>query len=583
MSGRRRFLPRPPSPPPGVRPVRGWTRAGAARDVFAGVSVAAVAVPAGLAMGELAGLSPVAGVYATLLPLLAYTLFGSSRHLVVGPEGVLAALTLGIVAPLAGGDALRYAALAAALALLVGTVYLAAALLRLGFMADFLSRPVLLGFVNGTALLIAAVQLGKLFGIPTEARGFFPVLWEVAAGLGDTHVPTLVLSAALLALALVLRRFVPAVPGALVVVAAAIAVSALGDLAGRGVAVVGEVAAGLPAPRLPDVGRDDLSVLLAPALGLAMVGFADGAALTRGYARTFGYTVSANRELAGLGAANIAAGFTQAFPVGSSASRTALNVSVGGSSQLVGVTAGVVVAAVAVFAMPLVEPLPKAALAVVIIVACAGLIDLRGFGELRRVSPVEAALAAVTLLAVLLWGVLTGVGIAVLVSVGVFVYRAVRPHDAVLGTSEDIDGYRDVTTTGALTHEGLIVYRFDAPLFFPNAPYFASRVRRLVAESRAEGEEVRWFMVNMEAVTHMDATAVDMLRDLRAELAAEGVELSLARVKGPVRELLRRTGLLDDIGRDRVFWSVRSGVDALGARPPRKPGTGTERAPASDD
>ncbi|MFL1430704.1 MULTISPECIES: SulP family inorganic anion transporter [unclassified Nocardiopsis] len=427
---------------PGLRPLRGAPPSRILKDVFVGVSVACVAVPAGLAMGELAGLPPVAGVYATLLPLAAYALFGSSRHLVVGPEGVLAALTLGIVAPLAGGDTGRYVALAAALVLMVGSIHLLASLLRLGFMADFLSRPVLLGFVNGTAI-------------------------------------------------------------------------------------------------------------------------------SRGYARTFGYPVGADRELAGLGAANLAAGFTQAFPVGSSGSRTALNASLGGATRLVGVVAAVVVGLVAAVAMPLVAPLPKAALAVVILLACLSLVDVRGFGELARVSPVETALAMVSLFAVLLLGVLNGVGVAVLLSIGVFVYRAVRPHDAVLGTSEDIDGYRDITTGERDTHEGLIVYRFDAPLFFPNAPYFAARVHGLVEQARARGEEVRWFMVNMEAVTHLDSTAVDTLRDLRAELAEEGVELSLARAKAPVRETLRRTGLAGDIGEERLFWSVRSGVRALGLRPPR--------------
>ncbi|MFW5417785.1 sulfate permease [Nocardiopsis sp. CNT-189] len=551
--------------PPGMGGPAGYGRARLVRDLVAGVTVGAVAVPAGLAMSELAGLPPMAGVYATLLPLAVYALLGSSRHLVVGPESVLAALTLSIVAPLAQGDPGRYAVLAAALALMTGTVYIAAGLLRLGFMADFLSKPVLLGFVNGTALIIIAGQLGKVFGIPVAFSGFFPTLWRLAAGIGRTHPPTLVLSALLLGLALALRRWAPVLPATLAVVAAATAASALLDLEDLGVAVVGPVDGGLPPVALPWAALPDLADLVVPALGLALVGFADAAAISRGYARRSGYPIDPNRELTALGAANLSAGLTQAFPVGSSASRTALGVSTGASSQVTGVTAAAVVALLAALAMPLLRPLPTAALGVVIIAASLSLLDAASLLRLRRAGDAEAALAVCAFAAVLALGVLPGVGVAVLLSLGVFVYRAVRPHDAVLGTAEGIDGYRDVSVHGADTHEGLIVYRFDAPLFFANAPYFAARARGLV--DGADGP-VRFLLVNMEAVTHVDATAADMLRDLRSELAAHGTALALARTKAPVRAVLERTGLLDEIGRDRMFWSVRSGVRALLAEPP---------------
>ena len=491
---------------PGLRDLRHYDRAALRPDLVAAVSVAAVAIPASLGMAELAGLPVVVGLYATMLPLVGYALFGSSRQLVVGPEGALAALTAVTIAPLAGGDPAQYAALAAALALVMGAVMVLGGLLHLGFMADFFSKPVLLGYINGTALTIIASQLGKLLGVSISEQDFFPMLREVLSELGDVDPLTLLISISLLGLAFLLRRVAPKVPATLVVVVVAIVASVTFDLEDEGVAVVGDVEAGLPPIGLPGVGLDEIADLILPACAFALIAFADTIGSARTYAAKNGYEIDPNRELAGLGGANIASGISAAFPVSASGSRTALNDSAGGRTQLVGIATAVLVAIIALFATALIEPLPMAALGVVVVVAAIGLFDVRSIWRLRRVREAEFALAVVALVGVLLFGVLGGVVVAVALSIAVFVYRAVRPHDAVLGAVEDVDGYHDIARyADAETLPGLVVYRFDAPLFFPNVEYFRERVLGLVDAERS----LEWIIVNAEAFTYVDATAID--------------------------------------------------------------------------
>jgi SulP family sulfate permease len=550
---------------PGLADLRRYERAQLRTDVIAGVTIAAVAVPAGLGMGELAGLTAVAGLYATLLPLAAYSLFGSSRQLVVGPEGALAALTAATLAPLAAGDPARYAALAAMLALLVGGILVVSSLLRLGFMADFLGKPVLIGYINGIALIIIASQLGKLFGLDIESDDFFPTLEEFFRELGKSHWSTVLLSAGLLALIFVLRRVVPMVPATLVAVVVAGVLSELFDFEGRGIAVVGDIAAGLPDLGLPDVGLDDVTDLALPAVGLALVAFGDTVATARTYAAKNRYEVDANRELAGLGASSIAAGFSQAFPVSASGSRTALNDSSGGSSQVVCLIAAAIVAVIAAVATPLIEPLPKAVLGVVVVAAAIGLLDFHGIVRLRRVRDAEAGLAVAALAGVLVFGVLGGLAFAVALSIGVFVYRSVRPHDAVLGSADDVDRYVDVERVPvAHVVPGLIVYRFDAPLYFPNALYFRDQVRELVDSA---DPPPRWLVLNAEAVVYIDSTAVDMLRELQRELADRGIVFGIARAKGMLRDVFDSTGLTRAIGSEHLFPSVRAAVQAFEGAP----------------
>jgi sulfate permease, SulP family len=526
--------------------------------------VAAVALPASLGMAELAGLPVVVGLYATMLPLVGYALFGSSRQLVVGPEGTLAALTAVTIAPLAAGDPAEYAALAAALAVVMGVILVLAGLMRLGFMADFFSKPVLLGYINGIALTIIASQLGKLLGVSVSEQDFFPLVWEVLTELGSVHGRTLLLSCALLAVVFGLRRYVPKVPATLVVVVLAIVASEVLDLDRKGVAVVGDVQGGLPSLGLPGVRVGDVVDLLLPASAFALIAFADTIASARTYAIRNGYEIDANRELAGLGGANLASGVSGAFPVSASGSRTALNDASGGRTQVVGLVTAGAVAVVALFATPLIEPLPKAALAVVVVVAALGLFNFGSIWRLRRIRAAEMGLAIVALAGVLVFGVLGGVAVAIGLSIAVFVYRTVRPHDAVLGSVADVDGYHDILRyDSAETVPGLIVYRFDAPLFFANAEYFRRQVRALVA---ASDTKLEWFVVNAEAFVYLDATAVETLRHLHTVLAAQGTTLCFARLKGRQREIFAHTGLAEEIGAEHFFPTVRAGVAAFLAR-----------------
>ncbi len=549
---------------PGVAFFLRYPRSYLRSDVVAGVTVGAVAVPSSMAMAELAGLPVVYGLYGTFLPLAVYGLLGTSRQHVVGPDSTLAALTGVTVAPLAmvGGevDPARYAALAAALALAMGLLLFLAGALRLGFVADFFGKPVLLGYINGVALIVISTQLGKLLGISVGADDFFAIVREVFSELGDANGPTVLLSAGLLAAAVATRRIVPALPPSLVVLALGLLIAALVDLEDHGIAVVGEVAGGLPSFGLPGVGASDFLDLVLPAAAFSLVAFADLIATVRTFAQKHGYEVDANRELTAIGGANLVGGLTGAFPVSSSNSRSAVNDSAGARSQAAVVVAAAVVGIFLLFAMPLIEPLPTAALGVIIVVAAAGLINIRSIWRLRHVRSAEVALALVAFGGVLVFGVVGGVVVAIALSVGVFLYRAARPHDAVLGRIEDIDGYHDVTRwEGAETVPGLLVYRFDAAPFFVNAAYLRERVLELVDAS----EDVRWLVLNAEAWTYLDATAIDVLARLQVELEQRGVALCFARLKGRQREIFEETGLTAQIGPDRLFPTVRAAVAAF--------------------
>ncbi len=538
-------------------------------DLVAGLTVGAVAVPASLAMAELAGLPVVFGMYATFLPLAVYGLLGSSRQHVIGPDATVAALTAVTIAPMATVDGrvdpALYATLAAALALAMGGVLFIAGMLRLGFVGDFFGKPVLLGYINGVAVTVIFGQVEKLLGLDVAANEFLPTVKEIVVDSGSANGPTVALSIVLLAVAFAVKRFLPTIPPSLVVLGLGLATAAVVDLGSHHVATVGHVQGGVPPLEFPRVGLQQFLDLLLPATAFALIAFADMVATVRTFARIHGYEVDANRELTALGGANLIGGVTSAFPVSSSNSRSAVNDATGARSQLSVMIAAVVVGIFLLVAMPVIEPLPKAALGVIIVVAAIGLIDLRGMWRLRHVRQAEVGLALSAFAGVLLFGVLGGVAVAMALSIGVFLYRAARPHDAVLGAVEGIDGYHDVERfVDAQTVPGLLIYRFDAPPFFVNAEYLRRRVLEIVASSSG----VEWVVMNAEAWMFLDATGVDALKQLEAELEGMQVTLCFARLKSRQREIFDGTGLTAQVGASRFFPTVQAAVTAFERREP---------------
>jgi len=543
---------------PVLRGLKEYSKRAFRVDAVAGITVAALALPSGMAYAQLAGLSPVAGLYALLLPALAYALLGSSRQLIVGPEGAIAVLVATAVAPLAGSDPAKFAALAAMLAILVGVIACVARIVRLGWISDYFSRSVLVGYIHGVAIVLIIGQLGKLLGLSISAEDPLPQLVEIMRELGDAHGLTVLVSVVSLGALLVLRWKFPRVPGALIVVIGGIVVSAAVGLADQGVKVVGEIQGGLPHFAWPDVSRDDVVALLPAALGIFAVGYADAILTARSFAGRHNESVDANQELLALGAANAAAGVTQAFPVGASGSRTAVNDQMGGKTQLVGVFAAGVIALVLLFLTAPVEQLPSACLGAVIVGAAIGLLDPKAWRALASVGKYEVVIAAVTFVGVLAVGVLAALVLAVALSIIDYVARNAKPHDAVLGWVPRLDRYANVALhRSARLTPGVVVYRFDGRLFFANAQYFSARVREAIEGARTE---TRWVVLDGEGLNSIDASGVEALEQLVRGLQEKGVGFVVARLKSPVHELFDAAGLTDMIGPKRFPPSVEAAV-----------------------
>jgi SulP family sulfate permease len=530
------------------------------RDLLAGLTVAALALPAAMAYAELAGLSPVAGLYALLLPTLAYTLFGSSRQLIVGPDGSIAALTAAALIPLAGGDPGRYADLAALLALLVGACFLVARLIRLGWVADYFSRAVLVGYLHGVAVVLVIGQLAKLLGLDVDAQDPLAQLVEVARDLPALHGTTLAVGALCLAALLGLRWRAPKLPGALIVVTAAIAASAALGLASAGVATVGEIPSGLPGLKLPTAPLGDLLALVPAALGIFFVSFSDEILTARSFAGHHGQHVRADTELAAMGAASLAAGITQGFPIGASGSRTAVNDQMGARTQLSGLLGAAAIALVLLFLTEPMQYLPTATLGAVIVAAAVGLVDPSAWRALARTSRVEVAIAAVTMAGVVAVGVLEALVVAVALSIVDVARRSATPHDAVLGWVERLGRYADVRLhPRARVTPGVLVYRLDDRLFFANASYVKGRVREAI---HGAPTPVRWLVFDAEALTHVDATGVDALKTLVRSLREQEITFVFARLKDPMRQALGGAGMLDLVGERHLYPTVRAAVAA---------------------
>lgn len=533
-----------------------WLR----HDILAGLVLATMLVPAGIAYAEASGLPGIYGLYATITPLLAYALFGPSRILVLGPDSALAAIILGVVVPLSGGDPLRAVALAAMMAIVSGTVCILAGIAHLGFVTELLSKPIRYGYMNGIALTVLVSQLPKLFGLSIEGEGPLRNLWAIARAIleGKTNWVAFGIGLGTLAAILLLERN-KRLPGILIAVVGATAVVGVLDLGVRyGVKVLGPLPKGLPGFAVPLIGYADLVPVLIGGCAIALVSFADTSVLSRAYAARLGTQVDPNRELVGLGTANLAAGFFQGFPVSSSGSRTPVAEAAGARTQLTSIVGALAIAFLLLVAPNLLQHLPTAALAAVVIAAAIGLIEVTDLKRIYRIQRWEFWLSMVCFVGVAVLGVIPGIGLAIAVAIAEFLWDGWRPHSAVLGRAHGVKGYHDITRyPDARQIPGLVLFRWDAPLFFANAEFFRERVRAAMAKSPTP---VRWLVVAAEPVTSVDVTAGDTLAELDKALHAEGIKLCFAELKDPVKDKLKKFGLLAQLGEDDFFPTIGAAV-----------------------
>ncbi len=558
-----------PSPPsglaawvPGVWMLRRYRRAWLGRDIVAGLVLTTVLVPAGMAYAEAAGLPAITGLYATMVPLVAYAIFGPSRIMVLGPDSGLAALIAAVVLGSSDAGPQHAIALASLLAIITGLLCIGAGVAKAGFITDLLSKPVRVGYMNGIAMTVLVSQLPKLLGFSVRASGLIDGVSGFAQGVGQgrTQLFALAIGVACLGIILGVRAVRPKAPG--VLVAVVLATLAVALLPGAGpIAVVGAVPRGLPLPAWPSVGLSEVGDVFVGAVGIALVSFADTSVLSRTFAGRHGYRVDPNRELIGLGVANLAGGFFGGFPVSGSASRTPVAESAGSKTQITGFVGAICIAIVLVVAPSLMSYLPMTALAAVVIAAAVGLFDFRSVRTFYRVRRSDFFLTTIGFAAVAVIGVIPGIAIAVGVSLLDFVRRAWHPHDAILGRVLGVKGYHDVTRyRDAEQVPGLVLFRWDAPLFFANADLFRQRVLDAVDGCAIP---VKWVVVAAEPMTDVDTSAAEAILELDMDLTARGVELAFAEMKDPVKDRLQRYGLRARIGHDYFFPTVGVAVKAF--------------------
>ncbi|WP_088317464.1 SulP family inorganic anion transporter [Kineosporia sp. R_H_3] len=533
------------------------------RDVVAGLVLVTLLVPQGMAYAQLAGLPPITGLYTTVLCLLGYAVFGPSRVLVLGPDSSLGPMIAAVVVPIAGadGDPARAVALASMLGLLVGVTMVAAGALRLGFVADLLSRPTQIGYMNGLALTILVSQLPKLLGFSVDADGVVGEAAAVVRGIleGRTVLPALAVGAAAFVVIVGGQRLAPKAPTVLLGVLLGIGATVALDLGDRGVRLVGALPQGFPPLSLPAVSLQDVGLLVAGALGITLVSLADTISTASAYARRAGAQVRGNNEIVGIGAANVLSGLFQGFPVSTSGSRTAVAFAAGARTQLAGVVGAVAIVVLLVAAPGLLADLPQPVLGAVVLAASLSMADLPGLRRLWRQRPVEFWLAVAAFAGVALFGVLPGIAIAVGLSILNVFRRAWWPYQTVLGNVADLPGYHDVRSyPEAELLPGAVIFRFDAPLFFANARVFREQVERLAAAQ----PRPHWIIVAAEPVTDVDTTAADMLTELDRDLDAAGTRLVFAELKDPVRAKVERYGLADAIEAQHFFPTIKSAVRA---------------------
>lgn len=541
---------------PGLDTLRQYEAASLPHDIFAGIVLATMLVPVGIAYAAASGLPGIYGLYATIVPLLAYALFGPSRILVLGPDSALAAILLGVIAPLAQGDPLRAVTLAGMMAIISGTVCILAGVARLGFITELLSKPIRYGYMNGIALTVLISQLPKLFGFSIESEGPLRSLWAIVSAIlgGQINWVAFAIGLATLIVILLLRNN-KRVPGLLIAVVGATLVVGVLDLGTQyGVKVLGPLPQGLPGFVVPWITSSDLVPVLIGGCAVAMVSFADTSVLSRAYAARLGSRVDPNQEMVGLGAANLATGFFQGFPISSSSSRTPVAEAAGARTQLTSVVGALAIALLLLVAPSLLQHLPTAALAAVVIASAIGLIEVADLKRIYRIQRWEFWLAIICFVGVAVLGVIPGIGLAIAIAIIEFLWDGWRPHSAVLGRAYGVKGYHDITRyPDARRVPGLVLFRWDAPLFFANAEFFRERVLDAVATSPTP---VRWLVVAAEPVTSVDVTACDVIAELDRSLHAQGIEFCFAELKDPVKDKLKRFGLFAQLGEHYFFPTI---------------------------
>lgn len=547
---------------PGLRTLRGYQMIWLRHDLVAGLVLTTMLIPVGIAYAVASGVPGIYGLYATIVPLLAYALFGPSRILVLGPDSSLAAVILAVVLPLSGGDPHRAIALAGMMAIVSGVVCILAGIARLGFITELLSKPIRYGYMNGIALVVLISQLPKFFGFSIETDGPLRNVWEIATAVmaGKTNWAAFMVGAGTLAVILLLKGN-KRVPGILVAVAGATVAVGVLDLAARaGVSVLGSLPQGLPAFAIPWITRADIAPVLIGGCAVALVSFADTSVLSRVYAARTRTYVDPNQEMVGLGFANLTAGLFQGFPISSSSSRTPVAEAAGAKTQLTGVVGAIAVALLLMVAPNLLQNLPTSALAAVVIASAIGLIEVTDLRRIYRIQRWEFWLSIVCTIGVVVLGAIEGIGLAIVIAVIEFLWDGWRPYSAVLGSPEKIRGYHDIKRyPDARLIPGLVLFRWDAPLFFANAELFNDRVLDAVATSPWP---VRWLVVASEPVTSVDVTSADMLAELDETLRGAGIKLCVAEMKDPVKDKLKRFGLFAKLGETAFFPTIDDAVES---------------------
>ena len=552
---------------PGVGTVRTYRRAWLSADLVAGVVLAAILVPQGMAYAELAGLPAVTGLYTTIACLVGYAAFGPSKVLVLGPDSSVSPMILAAITPLlVTNDPATAVALAGMLALMVGLIEIALGLGKLGFVADLLSNEVQIGYLNGLAVTIAVGQLPKLFGFSTDADGFFEEVREFATNLDATVGAALAVGLGVLAVLLVLPRFTRRIPAVLVAVVGATIVSAVLSLSDEGVSTVGTLPQGFPAPSLPWTSFDDVGLLLLAAVGITLVSLTDTIATATAFASRRGEEVQPDQEMVGMGAANLATGFFQGFAISTSASRTAVAEQSGAKSQLTGLVGAGIVVVLLLFLNGLVADLPQPALAAVVIAAAISLTDFATLRRYWRVRRSALLLSVTATLGVILFGVLQGILIAIILAVLLFFHRSWWPRGAVLGHADGLEGWHDLEDFPEAREEpGVVVYRWEAPLFFANSGSFRRQVRAL-----ADRPGTEWVIIQCEAITDIDVTAAAMLETLDEELNRAGVHMAFVEMRSRLKEMALHYGLLETLDVEHFYPSMEAALEAVRAH--RSPG-----------